>query len=147
MAFVDYYTVITPIYQTLAADATLLQNNYLNGAGKVHISSSRPQNATNPCLALRMRSVLRPQGENETFLFEWFLELVLYLDDFVAPIPDVERAANIDIRLFNLLNDKFFTGGSNKIYATIETNFGSPFKDPLAIGESFWIARYNLTAK
>lgn len=146
MAFVDFNTVLVPIYQALSVDAVLMQSNYLNGAGKVHISPTRPQSAVNPCLALRLRAVPTPEGENETFLFRWLLELVLYVDNFTAPEPDGTRAAAIDARIYALLHRKSFSNGTVSIETMLENNFGTQLTDPATPGESFWISRYNVMA-
>lgn len=134
---------ILPIFLILDADSTL--RGYLGGSGRIHKSPTRPAEATNPAITLRLLP-FGIQGE-QSHADESFAWINLYLDNNQDMTPDMSKANSIEARIDALLNEQNLTN-SGTVVKVIRHLPGRILPiDPEAKHEHTWNFQYRIVVK
>lgn len=137
--------VFTAIFERLDADTILRQSDRLTAAGRIHKTPNVPTGAPKPCLTLNFIGDAFI-GEQDV-LAGWLLRTVFYAPAFSARDPDSKRARAVIKRMDELLYDVDFSHASvSRIIIKKPKPNGSPFSDPGAPHEHFWLNEYEVMA-
>lgn len=137
------YETILPIFKALDGDSTLAE--YLGSTERIFQSPTRPAEATNPAITLRLLpfDIAGEQSHQD----ESFLWINLFLDNKQDMTPDMNKAHLIETRIDVLLHNMELTANSTKVKLIRHLPGRILPIDPEAKSEHTWNFQYRITSR